>query len=93
LCRRRIAPLKPKAGLSGPPAQGIKAGSKEAAEQAAKEWVGEGAQPIVERSTGQQVGWKSADGTKIARFTSVNKPQPYINLENKMTGGNLHVQY
>jgi RHS repeat-associated protein len=73
--------------------QGIKAASKDAAEQAAKEWVGEGAQPIVERSTGEQVGWKSADGTKTARFTSANKPEPHINLENKMTKGNLHVQF
>jgi hypothetical protein len=73
--------------------QSIRVGSREAAEQAAKEWVGQGARPIVERSTGTQVGWKSVDGMRIARFTSANKPSPYINLENKATGGNLHVRF
>lgn len=34
-----------------------------------------------------------ADGTRVARFTSINKPDPYINLENKVTGGNLHVRW
>jgi hypothetical protein len=28
----------------------------------------------------------SADGTKVARFTSISKANPYINLENKVTG-------
>jgi RHS repeat-associated protein len=55
--------------------------------------IGEGAQPIVERSTGAQVGWKSADGMKIARNTSANNAQPYINLVNKAIGGNLHVRF
>jgi hypothetical protein len=73
--------------------QGIQASSRDVAEQAAKEWVGEGAQPIVERSTGAQVGWKSADGMKIARNTSANNAQPYINLVNKAIGGNLHVRF
>jgi hypothetical protein len=73
--------------------QFIRAANRKIAEQAAKEWVGEGAKPIVERSTGEQVGWKNFDGTKIARFTSINKAAPYINLINKITGGNLHVSF
>jgi hypothetical protein len=67
--------------------------SRDAAEQAAKDWVGAGARDIVDRQTGQVVGKISADGSKVARFTSVGKPQPYINLVNKATGGNLHVSY
>jgi RHS repeat-associated protein len=73
--------------------QGVKASSKAIAEQAAKDWVGPGARDIVDRQTGQVVGKISSDGTKIARFTSVNKPQPYVNLVNKTTGGNLHVSF
>ncbi len=40
-----------------------------------------------------QLGFQSADGTKVARFTSLNKAQPYVNLENEVTGGNLHVRF
>jgi hypothetical protein len=29
----------------------------------------------------------------VARFTSASKPSPYINLENKAEGGNLHVSF
>jgi len=72
--------------------EGIQASTRDVAEQPARDWVGEGAQPIVERSTGIQVGWRSADGLKISRYTSANKAQPYINLENKIQGGNLHVR-
>lgn len=73
--------------------QGMKASSKQIAEEAAKDWVGVGARNIVDRQTGAVVGQISADGTRIARFTSVSKPMPYINLVNKTTGGNLHVRY
>ena len=73
--------------------QGVKASSKAIAEQAANDWVGSGARNIVDRQTGQVVGQISADGTKIARFTSLSKTQPYINLVNKTTGGNLHVSF
>jgi RHS repeat-associated protein len=74
--------------------QGIKAASREAAEQAAREWVGEGARAIrAGRGTGEIIGEISADGTKVARFTSVDKASPYINLENKVIGGNLHVSW
>jgi hypothetical protein len=73
--------------------QGVKATSKAIAEQAAKDWVGAGARNIVDRQTGGVVGQISADGTKIARFTSLSKPQPYINLVNKTTGGNLHIGF
>jgi RHS repeat-associated protein len=73
--------------------QGVKASSRAIAEQAAKNWVGSGARNIVDRQTGSVVGQISADGTKIARFTSAGKPQPYINLVNKTTGGNLHVSF
>lgn len=73
--------------------QGVQATSRQAAEEAAKEWVGAGARSIVDRQTGQVVGQISADGSKVARFTSAAKAQPYINLVNKATGGNLHVRF
>ena len=73
--------------------QGARAGSRAVAEQAARDWVGQGAREIVDRQTGQIVGRISADGTRIARFTSANKAQPYINLVNKVTGGNLHIRF
>jgi RHS repeat-associated protein len=74
--------------------QGVQATSRQAAEQAAKEWVGQGAKPIMAgRGTGQIIGEVSADGSKVARFTSAGKASPYINLENKATGGNLHVHF
>ena len=71
--------------------QGAKVASREVAEEAAKKWVGEGARPLVDRGTGKVIGEISADGTKIARWTSAEKTQPYINLVNKLTGSNLHV--
>ena len=73
--------------------QGVKASSRAIAEQAANDFVGSGARDIVDRKTGQVVGKISYDGTKIARFSSVSKPQPYINLVNKTTNGNLHVSF
>jgi len=73
--------------------QEIQASSRAVAEQAAQDWVGAGARDIVDRQTGEAVGKISADGTKIARFTSADKAQPYINLVNKLTGGNLHVGF
>jgi hypothetical protein len=63
------------------------------AEEAAKEFVGAGARPIFERGTGEVVGEISSAGDKVARFTSAGKAEPYINLENKTTGGNLHVRW
>jgi len=57
--------------------QSILVTTRDVAEQAAKDWVGQGAKPIVETSTGAQVGFKSADGLKRARFTGVNKASPY----------------
>jgi len=63
------------------------------AERAAKEWAGEDAEPIyADRGAGSQVGWKSADGTKIVRFTSADR-SGYINLVNRITGSNLHVRW
>jgi hypothetical protein len=75
--------------------QSIKVSSREAAEQAAKEWVGPGARAITDNfaGTGRVVGQISTDGSRVARFTSANKPQPYINLVNRTTGGNLHVKF
>jgi RHS repeat-associated protein len=70
--------------------QGAKVASREVAEEAAKKWVGEGAREITDRGTGQVIGEISADGTKVARFTSA-ETKGYINLVNKLTGGNLHV--
>lgn len=69
----------------------IQVASREAAEQAAKQWEGEGARQIVDRGTGKVVGEISADGTKVARFTSA-ETKGYINLESKTTGSNLHVR-
>jgi RHS repeat-associated protein len=71
--------------------QSIKASSRAAAEEAAEKWVGAGARPIMRE--GEQVGFVSADGTKVARWTSAGKPDPYINLTNNTTGGNLHVHF
>lgn len=71
--------------------QTIKASSRAVAEDAAEKWVGEGARPIFRE--GEQVGFVSADGTKVARWTSAGKPDPYINLTNNQTGGNLHVHF
>jgi RHS repeat-associated protein len=73
--------------------QGAVASSEKVALAAAKEFVGPGSTTIVDRTTGQVVGEVSADGTKVYRITSINKPQPYVNLENKTTGGNLHVRF
>jgi RHS repeat-associated protein len=73
--------------------QGATASSRAVALQAAEEWVGPGARPIVDRTTGQVVGKISADGLKVFRITSLNKPQPYVNLVNRATGGNLHVRF
>jgi RHS repeat-associated protein len=70
----------------------LQVASREAAEQAAKQWVGEGAREIVDRGTGKVIGEISADGTKIARYTSA-ETKGYINLESKTTGSNLHVRW
>lgn len=70
--------------------QGAKVASREVAEEAAKKWVGDGAREITDRGTGKVIGEISADGTKVARFTSA-ETKGYINLVNKLTGGNLHV--
>jgi len=73
--------------------QGAVASSKATALAAAEEFVGPGARPIVDRATGQVVGKISADGSKVYRITSINKAQPYVNLVNNTTGGNLHVRF
>ena len=70
----------------------LQVASREAAEQAAKQWVGEGARQLVDRGTGKVIGEISADGTKVARFTSA-ETKGYINLESKTTGSNLHVRW
>jgi RHS repeat-associated protein len=72
---------------------GAVASSKEIALAAAEEWVGPGAKTIVDRSTGQVVGKISASGDKVYRVSSITKAQPYVNLENKLSGGNLHVRF
>jgi hypothetical protein len=72
--------------------RGAVAASREAALGAAEQRVGIGARLIRTRS-GQVVGKISADGQRIYRTTSLNKAEPYINLENKATGGNLHVRW
>jgi len=67
--------------------------SRDVAEAAAEKFVGPGAKTITDRSTGQVVGKISADGTKVYRTTSIGKAEPYVNLGNKSTGGNLHVRW
>ncbi len=69
--------------------QGAVASSKAAALAAAAEFVGPGARPIYK--AGEVIGKISADGTKIYRITSISKAQPYVNLVNRATGGNLHM--
>jgi len=71
--------------------QGAKVASREVAESIAKKFVGEGGRPLLDRTTGKVIGEISADGTKVVRWTSIDKAEPYINMENKLTGGNLHV--
>jgi hypothetical protein len=72
--------------------QGAKVASREVAEQAAKEWVVEGSRELTNRAGTKVIGEISADGTKVARFTSA-ETRGYINLENKLTGSNLHVRW
>ena len=72
--------------------QGARVASRKVAEEAAKKWVGEGARPIYDRITGKVVGEISADGTKVARFTSA-ETKGYINLVDRITGSNLHVRW
>ncbi len=71
--------------------QGAKVASREVAEAIAKRFVGDGGRELVDRGTGKVIGEISADGTKIVRWTSIDKAEPDINLVNKLTGGNLHV--
>ena len=71
--------------------QGAKVASRETAEAIAKRWVGEGGRQLTDRTTGKVIGEISADGSKVARYTSIDKAQPYINLVNRITGSNLHV--
>jgi RHS repeat-associated protein len=71
----------------------IRATSHEAAEAAADRFLGAGWRPITDRATGEITGEISADGQRVVRLTSAGKSGPYINLENKVTGGNLHVYY
>ena len=73
--------------------QSVKASSRATAEEAAEKWVGAGARHLNYGERGEQVGFVSADGTKVARWTSAGKPDPYINLTNNTTGGNLHVHF
>jgi len=72
---------------------GVFASSRDIANNAAESFVGNDAMPIYDRTSGEQIGKISSDGNKIARYTSLNKDEPYINLENKQTSGNLHVRW
>jgi RHS repeat-associated protein len=73
--------------------RGALASSKAVALQAAEEWVGIGARPIVRRGSGEVIGKISANGERIYRTTSLGKAEPYVNLESKVSGGNLHVRF
>lgn len=72
---------------------GIVASSQSIAEAAADQFVGDDAAPMVDRNTKVYVGQRSADGLRQARYTSASSNDPYINLENESTGGNLHVRW
>jgi hypothetical protein len=39
------------------------------------------------------IGKISANGERIYRTTSLGKAEPYVNLESKVSGGNLHVRF
>jgi RHS repeat-associated protein len=73
--------------------QGATASSEDIALAAAEDWVGPGARTLTDRTTGKIAGKISADGTKQYRITSLNKANPYVNIENRVTGGNLHVRF
>ena len=73
--------------------QSVRVSSRAVAEEAAADFVGPGARAISDRSTGQAVGQISADGTRVARYTRAESPEPYLNFENKATGANLHVRW
>jgi hypothetical protein len=63
------------------------------AKQPADQFVGPGKVPALDRNTGQIVGWKSADGSKVAIGPHVDAIGPHYNLKNLSTGGNLHVRW
>ena len=71
--------------------QFAKVSSREVAEASARRWVGVGGRLLTNRNTGAVIGEESASKLKVVRYTSIDKAQPYINLVNKVTGGNLHV--
>jgi hypothetical protein len=72
----------------------IRVASRQVAEEAAEKFLGQGSQPIrALRGAGEIIGKISADGQRVVRYTSAEKAVPYINLENKVTGGNLHVHF
>ncbi len=75
--------------------QSVKVANRQVADQAAKDWVGKDATTLTSNHGGEpgsQIGLKSADGTKVARFNNAES-KGYINLENKVTGSNLHVRF
>jgi len=74
--------------------QSAVASSRDVALKAAQEFLGPGATPIrAARGAGDIIGEISADGQRVMRYTSIDKASPYINLENKLTGGNLHIRF
>ena len=63
------------------------------AAEAADAFLGAGARPFFQHygsRAGQQIGIKSADGTKLVIW-DLHKAQPHLNFRNTLTGGNLHV--
>ena len=73
--------------------QSIRVASRDVAEEAAEKFVGPGNVPALDRNSGQIVGWKSADGTKVAIGPHVDAEGAHYNLRNLSTGGNLHVRW
>ena len=63
------------------------------ANAAAETFAGKGSRPIVERSTGRQVGVRNDATGNQGRFVHTDRgtPTPHANLENS-AGGNVHVK-
>ncbi len=61
---------------------------RQVAEDAVDEFLGPDKQPLLDRNTGQQVGWRSAD-----RQLQVRDDGSHFNFENRATGSNLHFRF
>lgn len=65
----------------------------EVAEQAVEDFLGPDKQPALDRNTGAQVGWKSADGQSYALGPHADAGGPHYNFKDLVTGSNLRVRW